>query len=439
MELLLSFLLFDLPESFLLIATGLSMFSIPIRPHWQKAVVISLLYSIPSFLFTYFAVYSALKISILYLLMNVLVFWFLRIRIGLTVGITTSAYLILNIVQFGLIVCLSRLGVDFAQMQTNGALMRCTTYLYFFTLLGICFLCRKQGVDLRRLFPRQSSRYPFLLIALGSVELFAILLMNTQTLIEKWYPVLRNPLVTEQLPVFHAIVLFLFVIMIFVFRSYLKKTIHRVEKETQTPYLQNINDLVTAIRSIKHDAINHFTAIDGLLKVQNYPLAEEYVSHLLQEATNVVTAVEGVKNPAVSALLHSKMAVCLANYITFTVDISAKIQLAPVKSIDLVTILGNLLDNAIRATLQEAEENRTIHLEWKDDGKFQLLTVENTGPTIPKDKLVHVFDLGYTTKESGEGGVGLAVVKNVIDKYQAKIVIYSQEGITRFTIKIPLY
>jgi signal transduction histidine kinase len=77
-------------------------------------------------------------------------------------------------------------------------------------------------------------------------------------------------------------------------------------------------------------------------------------------------------------------------------------------------------------------------LIWEENNQEQYLFIENSGPTIPEDKLEEIFDLQYTTKTSGEGGVGLAVVKKVISKYNGSIHVTSQNDVTRFRIVFPM-
>jgi sensor histidine kinase regulating citrate/malate metabolism len=240
---------------------------------------------------------------------------------------------------------------------------------------------------------------------------------------------------------FQLLILALFIVIVILFRIYLNLTINRVEEETGTPYVKNIHDMLTAIRSIKHDSLNHYTAINGFLKKGLYDLAKEYVEQLLQETVvtekNVDSSshvLELIKNPAVSTLLQSKMAVCLAERITLSMDIQNGNQFSHIKTYDLVKLLGNLLDNAIRATSFELEENRYIRLEWGQTEHEQFLLIENSGPVIPQDKLKDIFQLGYTTKKNGEGGLGLSIIKSVTDRYGGNIRVNSANGVTRFYI-----
>jgi sensor histidine kinase regulating citrate/malate metabolism len=308
--------------------------------------------------------------------------------------------------------------------------------------LLLALALRYSRFDIRKLFPQnRHNRYLFLLILTGSIEFSLILVMNTSFFLRDNNSPLTQIYTPQSQMVFQLLILGLFILIVFLFRVYLNLTIHRVEEETGTPYLKNIHDMLTAIRSIKHDSLNHYTAINGFLKKGLYDLAKEYVEQLLQETVITEKKVdysshilESIKNPAVSSLLQSKMALCLAERITLTMSINTSNQFSHIKTYDLIKVLGNLLDNAIRATSYELEENRYIRFEWGQSEHDQFLLIENSGPIIPKERLEDIFKMGYTTKTNGEGGLGLAIVKSVTERYGGNIQVSSEEGVTRFCI-----
>jgi sensor histidine kinase regulating citrate/malate metabolism len=296
--------------------------------------------------------------------------------------------------------------------------------------------------DVRRLFPRNRyNRYLFLLILVGSIEFLLILIMNTSFFLRENNSRMAQIYTPQSQMIFQMLIMALFFLIVYLFRIYLTLTIHRVEEETGTPYVKSIHDMLTAIRSIKHDSLNHYTAINGFLKKGLYDLAKEYVEQLLHEI--VVTektvdssshVLEGIKNPAVSSLLQSKMALCLAERISLTMNVTTHNQFSHIKTYDLIKVLGNLLDNAIRATSYELEENRYIRLDWGQTEREDYLIIENSGPGIPPEYLHDVFLMGYTTKKNGEGGLGLTIVKSVTERYGGKVNVFSENGVTRFHV-----
>lgn len=437
MDLIIEYFFVNLPEALVFLYIGLALFNISIRQYGKKAIIFSFLYAIPNLILTAYDIYIPIKMACLFLWMNLLLFFYLRIPFGLSIGVTASAFCIFNVVEFVFLITLGFFDIKINDVFQNPYLQICISWLYFTVFLLIGYPIQRHHFDLRDLFPKtQENRYLMVLILIGCIELLTILLITTHFIVDQANSTL--PLgITQQLPYFHLFVLILFVIMIYLFRVYLNLTINRVETETQTPYLQNIDDLLTSIRSIKHDAVNHYTAINGMLKFGSFDLATEYVTQLHNEATNIITVVDGVKNPAVSALLHSKMAVSIANRIDMSITITSDSQLKYIKSSDLIMILGNLLDNSIRATLEELEENRFIRVEWIQSGRNQLITIENSGPVISEDSLPSESDFTYTTKLAGGGGSGLDIVKRIIERYKGNIFIDSQDGVSRVYIQFP--
>jgi signal transduction histidine kinase len=436
LDYLLNFMFIDVPEAFIIIMAGLAVFNYPIRPVLKQALLFSVLFGTGSFLLTTFEITYEFKILSLFLYMTILIYILFKKSFLQTVVISTSSYGLVLMAEFFIINFFNLFSIKLDQILQNRLYLYSAVWLYFLLLLGFTYILRRSGFNLLKILPRATiTRYLSLLIVVGSVEFLLILTISTRMFLAK-----ENSMqlfILENVPLLLWLILALFIVMIWLFRVYLHLTINRVETETETPYLQNIQDLVTAIRSIKHDAVNHYTAIDGFLKEGMYKHASDYVKVLLQEATNIVQAVEGVNSPAVSALLHSKMAVCVANHISFSIQINSQSQFAFIKSNDFIKVLGNLLDNAIRATLHEPDNNRYIRLLWAQNHFEESLMIENSGPTIPQDKLETIFELGYTTKTNGDGGVGLAVVKNVIEKNNGLIRVESKDGVTRFQIVFP--
>ena len=72
-----------------------------------------------------------------------------------------------------------------------------------------------------------------------------------------------------------------------------------------------------------------------------------------------------------------------------------------------------------------------------DDGKIEI-TISDTGPGIPADKLNHIFEPFFTTKENGMG-LGLAITYKIIKEHGGEIVVRSGEGKgTTFSLTLPV-
>lgn len=97
-----------------------------------------------------------------------------------------------------------------------------------------------------------------------------------------------------------------------------------------------------------------------------------------------------------------------------------------------------LLDNAVKY----AAEDSSVSLLLRREGRSGVMWVENRGETIPAEKLPHLFDRFYRADESrtgGEGfGLGLAIAQSIVQTHSGTIGCVSAEGVTRFTVTLPL-
>ena len=106
-------------------------------------------------------------------------------------------------------------------------------------------------------------------------------------------------------------------------------------------------------------------------------------------------------------------------------------------------ILNNILSNAFKFTPDGGKISLNINEHNSESGDYVLLTVSDTGIGIPEDKLHRVFDRFYQVDDSsrrayGGSGIGLALVKELIDLHKWDITVESEQGTgTQFSIKIP--
>ncbi|MCS6305923.1 MAG: PAS domain S-box protein [Nitrospira sp.] len=100
-------------------------------------------------------------------------------------------------------------------------------------------------------------------------------------------------------------------------------------------------------------------------------------------------------------------------------------------------VLLNLVMNALHAM----PEGGTLRVGLEPERPMVKLTIVDTGHGIPPEAIGNIYDPFFTTKEFGKGtGLGLTVVKGIIEEHQGSIVVESEEGKgTRFTVLLPMY
>jgi sensor histidine kinase regulating citrate/malate metabolism len=171
-------------------------------------------------------------------------------------------------------------------------------------------------------------------------------------------------------------------------------------------------DVTQALRAQAHEFANKLHVISGLLELGERDKAIEYLgrSHSDADIANRPLAA-GITDHGVQALLIAKSTVCAERGIE--IDVSPDSVCSPEAGGDVITVLGNLIDNAVDAAGYDS--TIAVRIDETADGA-RTITVEDEGPGVPEADRARVFDAGVTTKDA-EGinsrGFGLALVQRV--------------------------
>ncbi|QUH19811.1 sensor histidine kinase [Alkaliphilus sp. B6464] len=206
------------------------------------------------------------------------------------------------------------------------------------------------------------------------------------------------------------------------------------EYENQHIYIEHIQDVIQTLRAQRHDFNNYVSTIYGLIQLGKLEEAKKYILNLSKDVVDL-NEIVNVYHPVVGAVLNMKKEKATISKIDFNVDVDIPTKL-PFDFVDLSTILGNLLDNAIEAC------EKIPHLSPKVDIKIymkdihMIIKIENS----KSDKVIYNNDkLGrfVTTKADKENhGLGLRNVKKAVNKYNGVMKI--QDKGTEFIVDIAL-
>ena len=198
--------------------------------------------------------------------------------------------------------------------------------------------------------------------------------------------------------------------------------------------------LVDSMRANNHDFTNKLHVILGLIQMEMYDEATSYIENItiVQRAT-ISKIMNTVNEPAVAALLIGKAARASELNVKFILREGCYYSNTdlPLSSEILVTIIGNLIDNAFDAMNESNKDyGETKELLFGIFSKpgVVLITTDDTGAGIPKRDLQKIFENGYSTKGEGRG-TGLYQVKSLVEGLGGTIAVESQVGIgTSFTV-----
>jgi two-component system CitB family sensor kinase len=148
-----------------------------------------------------------------------------------------------------------------------------------------------------------------------------------------------------------------------------------------------------------------------------------------------------VPDPIIAGLLLGKMNRAHELKVNFVLDRETTFFDIPsaIDRADLVTIMGNLIDNAMEAALEADREERTVTVFLTDIGKDLIIEVDDTGTGIAPEHEGHIFQMGFTTKHNGKNsGFGLALVNEAVERQHGYITFSQNEwGGTTFIVAIP--
>jgi two-component system CitB family sensor kinase len=192
----------------------------------------------------------------------------------------------------------------------------------------------------------------------------------------------------------------------------------RTELEQLGRELDSTRGLIDALRAQDHEHANRMHTLLGLLELEMYDDAVEFVGEVVGD--HRVTAeqiTERIQDPLLAALLVGKATVAAERGVALWVSDRTRLPDRLVDPRGLVTIVGNLVDNALDAAAGTLHAR--VEVELRAEGRAATLTVRDTGPGIPADHRELVFTAGWSTKESPAHrgrGIGLSLVRRLAER-----------------------
>ncbi|MFD7286713.1 ATP-binding protein [Streptomyces sp. NPDC059863] len=196
-----------------------------------------------------------------------------------------------------------------------------------------------------------------------------------------------------------------------------------------------------ALRSQAHEAANRLHTVVSLIELGRVEQAVEFATAELELAQALTDRVVGaVGEPVLAALLLGKAAQANERGVELELAENSRIDDGVLPSTlparDLVTILGNLIDNAMDAA-QGGEGARIIVTALVEDGEL-LLGVRDTGAGVAPGDMDEVFRRGWSTRGPGRG-LGLALVRQAVHRARGTVKLAEgPEGGAEFIVRLPL-
>ena len=291
------------------------------------------------------------------------------------------------------------------------------------------------------------------LVALMVFPFFKHIKKNAVNLNKLWFPLIIFPIAHTFIEFFHnvntpivfvsvnvfntlgfiLVFFFLYNIISKVFADSLKSALHAQEREYYFTQCQLMQESVDKMKAYRHDVKLHLTTLKNFA-VDNKE-ATDYLNNLLGDVEES-EVYSDTGNIAFDSIINFKIKDIVAKHINFRLNIFIPPALN-IEVADVVTILGNLLDNAFDAV--EKVEDKMIRLTVEVNKGVLFIKVENTYDGVVKyvDGKNETEKVIATRKDGDGHGYGLRNIQKSVERYDGQIDI-SHEG-NVFSVNILMY
>lgn len=193
-----------------------------------------------------------------------------------------------------------------------------------------------------------------------------------------------------------------------------------------------------ALRAQSHEFMNKLQVILGMVHLRYFDKIDQYISELVGQSENKINGItKVVQEPVLAGFLIGKQSFAREAGAKLTIKAAYPVPQPESPEIihELITIIGNLIDNAVEAVEKMQEKRIDLVFEYLDE----VLTIEvrDTGKGIAERQLDHIFQKGFSTKGENRG-FGLHLLKGSVAKLGGELEYSSEVGRgTKFVVYIP--
>lgn len=216
----------------------------------------------------------------------------------------------------------------------------------------------------------------------------------------------------------------------------------RTELERLGRELDSTRGLIDALRAKDHEHANHLHTLLGLLELEMYDDAVEFVGETVgAHRATAEQITEKLRDPLLAALLVGKATVASERGVSLRLSDDTRLPDRLIDPQDLVTVVGNLVDNGLDAAMGTPHARVEVSLRTNPSGRGVELRVRDSGPGVPPEQRELIFTEGWSTKEPpahGKRGIGLALVHRLAERQGGSARVgEAPGGGAEFTVVLP--
>ncbi|EMY3086480.1 sensor histidine kinase [Raoultella ornithinolytica] len=191
----------------------------------------------------------------------------------------------------------------------------------------------------------------------------------------------------------------------------------RDEINSLSAQLSQVKRYVDNLRIMRHEQLNRMTTLSGLLHMGHYDEAIRYIQAQSEHAQELLDFISSrFSSPTLCGLLLGKAARAREKGVALSFDPACQLD-RPLPSLiesELISIIDNLLDNAIEATQRAELPHEPVEVLIQLNARELMIEVADRGIGIDPAIRDHIFERGITTKTRGDHGIGLYLIEHYV-------------------------
>ena len=217
------------------------------------------------------------------------------------------------------------------------------------------------------------------------------------------------------------------------------------DKSEVTRYAEELTGtrhMLSTLRANTHEFLNKLQVISGMLQMGHTDEAQRFIGSIAADHEQITGPVmQRIRNTGLAALILGKYSRMRELNIELLLANTSHIpnQSRYLSTNELVTVVGNLMENAIEAieAVDSTQEDRirSVRLDLTENEKGLLIMISDSGTGISDQDLPLIYEPGFSTKAAKGRGVGMVLVKRIVESHGAAIDVETEPGFgTTFTI-----
>ena len=201
--------------------------------------------------------------------------------------------------------------------------------------------------------------------------------------------------------------------------------------------LTHIQAYADTLRSQSHEYANKLQTLAGLIQLGNTDAALSLIGQESRSHQELIALLnEAVSNPVLSGCLMGKFNRAKELGLTLVIDPESSMHAVsdnlPVEQ--LVSVLGNLIDNALEATLNN--HGTSVSITMTDLGQELIFEIEDQGEGLTQVQQERMFEWGYTSKDEPGHGIGLHLVAQLLPLIHGRLTTENLDVGCRVTLYV---